>query len=77
MTGNVRIFNLLPESAVKVIQTESLRLDLISKDFDTPDHVFITGASFQNEGTGMKGNMERSVATLLKNVKGRYEALQN
>ncbi|WP_299019190.1 LPS export ABC transporter periplasmic protein LptC [uncultured Photobacterium sp.] len=77
MNGNVRIFNLLPESAIKVIQTDSLRLDLINKDFDTPDQVLITGSAFQNEGTGMKGNMERSVATLLKNVKGRYEAYQN
>lgn len=77
MNGNVRIFNLLPASAIKVIQTDSLRLDLISKDFDTPDQVTITGSAFQNEGTGMKGNMDRSVATLLKNVKGRYEALQN
>ncbi|MGF1700051.1 LPS export ABC transporter periplasmic protein LptC [Photobacterium makurazakiensis] len=75
MTGNVRIFNLLPESAVKVIKTENLRIDLVSKDFDTPDHVTITGDAFQNEGLGMKGNMDRSVATLLKNVKGRYEAL--
>ncbi|PSW18467.1 LPS export ABC transporter periplasmic protein LptC [Photobacterium sanctipauli] len=75
MTGNVRIFNLLPESAVKVIQTDTLRLDLVSKDFDTPDHVTITGDAFQNEGTGMKGNMDRSIATLLENVKGRYEAL--
>ncbi|UTV28048.1 LPS export ABC transporter periplasmic protein LptC [Photobacterium atrarenae] len=77
MNGNVRIFNLLPESAIKVIQTDSLRLDLINKDFDTPDHVLITGSSFQNEGTGMKGNMDRSVATLLENVKGRYEAFKH
>lgn len=75
MTGNVRIFNLLPESAIKVMRTDNLRLNLITKDFDTPDHVVITGTAFQNEGTGMKGNMDRSVATLLKNVKGRYEAL--
>ncbi|MGF1685826.1 LPS export ABC transporter periplasmic protein LptC [Photobacterium japonica] len=75
MTGNVRIFNLLPASAIKVIQTDTLRLDLISKDFDTPDQVTITGDAFQNEGTGMKGNMDRSIATLLNNVKGRYEAL--
>lgn len=75
MSGNVRIFNLLPASAIKVIKTDSLRLDLISKDFDTPDQVTITGSAFQNEGTGMKGNMDRSIATLLKNVKGRYEAL--
>ena len=77
MNGNVRIFNLLPASAIKVIQTDSLRLDLISKDFDTADQVIITGTAFYNEGTGMKGNMDRSVATLLNNVKGRYEALQN
>ncbi|WP_064601825.1 LPS export ABC transporter periplasmic protein LptC [Photobacterium sp. J15] len=77
MNGNVRIYNLLPESAIKVIQTDSLRLDLINKDFDTPDQVLITGSAFQNEGTGMKGNIDRSVATLLKNVKGRYEAFQN
>ncbi|MGF1725793.1 LPS export ABC transporter periplasmic protein LptC [Photobacterium nomapromontoriensis] len=75
MTGNVRIFNLLPTSAIKVIQTDTLRLDLISKDFDTPDHVIITGDAFVNEGTGMQGNMDRNIATLLKNVKGRYEAL--
>ncbi|AJR07397.1 LPS export ABC transporter periplasmic protein LptC [Photobacterium gaetbulicola] len=75
MTGNVRIFNLLPESAVRVIQTDTLRLNLVSKDFDTPDHVIITGDAFQNEGTGMKGNMDRNIATLLNNVKGRYEAL--
>lgn len=77
MTGNVRIFNLLPESIMKVMQTDTLRLDLITKDFDTADHVVITGTGFQNEGTGMNGNMDRSVATLLNNVKGRYEALQN
>ncbi len=32
---------------------------------------------FQNEGDGMKGNMDRNVATLLKNVKGRYEPTKN
>ncbi|WP_120513418.1 LPS export ABC transporter periplasmic protein LptC [Photobacterium salinisoli] len=77
MSGNVRIFNLLPDSAINAIKTDTLRLDLISKDFDTPDPVTITGSAFQNEGIGMKGNMERSVATLMNNVKGRYEALQN
>ncbi|QUJ67121.1 LPS export ABC transporter periplasmic protein LptC [Photobacterium sp. GJ3] len=77
MSGNVRIFNLLPDSAINAIKTDTLRLDLISKDFDTPDPVTITGSFFQNEGIGMKGNMERNVATLMNNVKGRYEALQN
>ncbi|KLV06185.1 hypothetical protein ABT56_09060 [Photobacterium aquae] len=75
MTGHVRVFNLLPQSALKVIQTDNLRLDLISKDFDTPDPVKITGEHFENEGIGLKGNMDRSIATLLNNVKGRYEAL--
>ncbi|OAN16540.1 LPS export ABC transporter periplasmic protein LptC [Photobacterium jeanii] len=77
MKGNVRIFNLLPESTLKVIQTDTLRIDLISKDFDTSDHVTMTGDAFINEGDGMTGNMDRSVATLLKNVKGRYESIQN
>lgn len=77
MSGNVRIFNLLPDSAIEAIKTDTLQLDLISKDFETSDPVTITGSAFQNEGIGMKGNMERSVATLMNNVKGRYEALQN
>lgn len=77
MKGNVRIFNLLPDSTLKVIQTDNLRIDLVSKDFDTPDHVVMTGDAFINEGDGMTGNMDRSVATLLNNVKGRYESIQN
>ncbi|HIF9334392.1 TPA: LPS export ABC transporter periplasmic protein LptC [Photobacterium damselae] len=73
MKGNVRIFNLLPESAIQVISTDNLRLNLVNKDFDTQDHVVITGTSFENEGDGLKGNMDRNVATLLNNVKGIYE----
>lgn len=73
MKGNVRIFNLLPESAIQVISTDNLRLNLVNKDFDTQYYVVITGTSFENEGDGLKGNMDCNVATLLNNVKGIYE----
>ncbi|MDP2533685.1 LPS export ABC transporter periplasmic protein LptC [Photobacterium damselae subsp. piscicida] len=33
----------------------------------------MTGTSFENEGDGLKGNMDCNVATLLNNVKGIYE----
>ncbi|MCD9464344.1 LPS export ABC transporter periplasmic protein LptC [Photobacterium phosphoreum] len=77
LQGNVRIFNLLPDSDIQVIKTNNLRLNLVNKDFDTDDHVTINGPAFQNQGDGMKGNMSRNVATLLKNVKGRYEPTKN
>ncbi|MBY3788455.1 LPS export ABC transporter periplasmic protein LptC [Photobacterium carnosum] len=77
LQGNVRIFNLLPDSDIQVIKTDNLRLNLVNKDFSTNDHVTINGPVFQNQGDGMKGNMDRNVATLLKNVKGRYEPTKN
>ncbi|MCG3884611.1 LPS export ABC transporter periplasmic protein LptC [Photobacterium leiognathi] len=75
--GNVRMFNLLPDSDIQVIKTDNLQLNIETQDFNTQDHVTITGPAFQNQGDGMTGNMKRKVAKLLKNVKSRYEPNQN
>lgn len=75
--GNVRMFNLLPDSDIQVIKTDNLQLNIETQDFNTQDHVMIVGPAFQNQGDGMTGNMKRKVAKLLKNVKSRYEPTEN
>lgn len=77
LTGNVRMFNLLPNSDIKVIKTNNLHLNIETQAFHTQDHVTITGPAFINEGDGMAGNMKQKVAKLLKNVKSRYEPAKN
>lgn len=77
LVGDVRIFNLLPDSSIQLIQTDNLWLNLVSNDFGTEDHVTITGPELQNQGDGLKGNMKSHEATLLNNVKAIYEPIKN
>lgn len=73
MTGNVRIFNLLPDATIKHVVTETLTLDLKSRDFWSKTPTTITGVGFQTEGQRVNGNFGSHQMELMEEVKGRYE----
>ncbi len=77
LNGTVHAYSLAPHSMFKDIQTENLTLNLVNKNFSTPDEVVITGVNFTNQGKGIQGNMDKGEATLLNQVKGQYEPIQN
>ncbi|GLR75832.1 LPS export ABC transporter periplasmic protein LptC [Aliivibrio sifiae] len=77
LSGNVIVKNLLPEAAFETMTTDSLTIELSTKDFMTEDVVNLVGPTFETTGVGMKGNFTSQQATLLKNVQGIYEAFTN
>ncbi len=74
MEGHVRIFNLLPESGIELIKSDNLFLRFTDSTFSTNSPVEITGSGFQNQGLGIIGSFKDYNATLLEDVKGRYES---
>lgn len=74
MTGHVKIFNLLPEAQIKIINTDKLTLDLVTQDFwsDTPTD--ITGVGFRTQGERAKGNFGSHQMELIEQVNSKYEA---
>ncbi|MBB1313145.1 MULTISPECIES: LPS export ABC transporter periplasmic protein LptC [Aliivibrio] len=74
LTGNVIIKNLLPEAAFDTMTTDSMTIELTTKDFMTDDVVNLVGPTFETTGVGMKGNFTSQQTTLLENVQGIYEA---
>ena len=74
LTGNVTVRNLLPEAAFETMTTDSIKIELTTKDFTTEDVVSLVGTTFQTTGVGMKGNFANQQTTLLENVQGIYEA---
>lgn len=77
LNGQVVAYSLAPNSMFKDIHTENLTLNLVNKDFSSPDEVVISGVNFTNQGKGIQGNMDKGEATLLNQVKGQYEPIQN
>ena len=77
LSGNVIVKNLLPEAAFETMTTDSLTIELTTKDFMTEDVVNLVGPTFETTGVGMKGNFTVQQATLLENVQGIYEAFTN
>ncbi|WP_434358324.1 LPS export ABC transporter periplasmic protein LptC [Parasalinivibrio latis] len=73
MTGKVRIFNLLPQSTVDSISTESATLELKSHDFWSDDETTLVGKMALIRGQRMKGNYGNHTVELFDQVKGRYE----
>ncbi|OOF12481.1 LPS export ABC transporter periplasmic protein LptC [Salinivibrio sp. PR5] len=73
MTGKVRIFNLLPNAQIHSVATETVTLDLTTRDFWSDRPTTITGVGFQTEGQRVKGNFGNHQMELLNDVKGRYE----
>ncbi len=73
MTGKVRIFNLLPDAQIKVVTTEQLTLDLVTRDFWSDTETDITGVSLQTRGEKSKGNFGTHQMELIDQVKSRYE----
>ncbi|WP_087016672.1 LPS export ABC transporter periplasmic protein LptC [Thaumasiovibrio subtropicus] len=74
MDGNVRIFNLLPESDVELIKSDDLLLTFTDSKFTSDSEIEVTGKGFQNRGIGIVGSFKDYNATLLNDVKGRYES---
>ncbi|MCE7567768.1 LPS export ABC transporter periplasmic protein LptC [Aliivibrio fischeri] len=74
LSGNVIVKNLLPNAAFETMTTDSMKIELTTKDFMTEDVVNLIGPTFETTGVGMKGNFTSQEATLLENVQGIYEA---
>ncbi|CZF78361.1 MULTISPECIES: LPS export ABC transporter periplasmic protein LptC [Grimontia] len=77
MTGRVRIFNLLPDAQIKVVTTEELTLDLVTRDFWSDTETEITGVGLQTRGERVKGNFGSHQMELIDQVKSRYEQQKN
>ncbi|OOE61132.1 LPS export ABC transporter periplasmic protein LptC [Salinivibrio sp. IB282] len=73
MTGNVRIFNLLPNAQIDSVATDSVTLNLTTRDFWSESPTTITGTRFQTKGKRVKGNFGNHQMELLDDVRGRYE----
>jgi lipopolysaccharide export system protein LptC len=73
LNGNVKANNLLPDAAFEQLTTETLVIELNSKDFHSDTQVTLEGPSFFNVGQSAKGNFGTNLATLINNVKGVYE----
>lgn len=73
LKGNVKIESLDPASRVQKIETDSLSINLDTKDISSESVVKSVGAGFTTTGTGLVGNLKTQVATLTKNVKTYIE----
>jgi lipopolysaccharide export system protein LptC len=73
LQGNVQADNLLPESAFDHLLTESLVIELDSKEFYSDTEVTLKGTTFYNVGQSLTGSFETNQATLINQVKGVYE----
>lgn len=76
MTGNVKIYNLLPDTQIKTITTQELTLDLSTRDFWSKTKTNILGVGFTSEGKTMKGNFGSHQMELIKEVKSKYETIK-
>ncbi|MGB2078315.1 MAG: LPS export ABC transporter periplasmic protein LptC [Vibrio sp.] len=73
LSGDVLIDNQLPDASFDTLETESLTINLDSKDFSSNVKVTLQGPLFKNIGNAMKGNFDQNVATLSNKVQGYYE----
>ena len=73
LQGNVKADNLLPGASFDRMITESLVIELDSKEFYTDTQVTLEGATFYNVGQSAEGNFDTNQATLNNQVKGVYE----
>ena len=73
LKGNVKIQSLDINSRLTSIETESLSVNLSTHDISTSSVVKSKGMGFTTTGTGLKGNLKKQVATLLKDVKTYIE----
>lgn len=76
MTGDVKIFNLLPDTQIKTITTQELTLDLSTRDFWSKTKTNILGVGFTSEGKTMKGNFGSHQMELIKEVMSKYESFK-
>ena len=73
LSGNVTLQALEPTSKLQRIETDHLSVNLTTQDVFTDSEVKSQGLGFTTTGVGLKGNLKRQVATLLKDVKSYIE----
>ncbi|UJF19586.1 LPS export ABC transporter periplasmic protein LptC [Vibrio sp. SS-MA-C1-2] len=76
LNGNVKIRNLLPDSPLKLMTTDYLVVDLISKDFSSDQPIKFTGVNFSSSGNAIQGNFDRNEAELKDQTRGIYENIK-
>lgn len=73
LSGNVKLEALEATSRLQKIETDTLSINLTTQDIFTESVVKSQGLGFTTTGTGLKGNLKKQEATLLKNVKSYIE----
>nr|WP_314741461.1 LPS export ABC transporter periplasmic protein LptC [uncultured Haemophilus sp.] len=73
LSGNVKLEALEPTSRLQKIEADKLSVNLTTQDIFTDSVVKSQGLGFTTTGTGLKGNLKKQEATLLKNVKSYIE----
>lgn len=72
LSGNVTLRNLNQSLLFNNITTETLDLDLESKDFSTLKPIVLSGENILSSGTGLKGNLKKKAVKILEKVKTKY-----
>ncbi|MDP5255503.1 MULTISPECIES: LPS export ABC transporter periplasmic protein LptC [unclassified Vibrio] len=72
---NVQLKNLLPGASFDTLKTQSIEIDLTSKDFHADHEVTLYGPQFNTTSGAMKGNFKDNQATLYNKVQGHYETI--
>lgn len=76
LSGNVKIRNLTDDIELKEVNTETIQLNLTTRDIWSNDKVMLKGDNFASEGNRLEGNLTQKLAKLINNVKTYYE-IQN
>ncbi len=74
MSGNVKIYNLLPDAQISLITTDELTLDLSTRDFWSDKTTEITGERSFSRGLRVTGNFGTHQMDMIEEVKSIYEA---
>lgn len=72
LNDQVVLTNLLPDSQLHKIMTDSAKVDLTTQTVTSDAQVTIEGANFTSTGTGLLGNLHNQTADILENVKTYY-----
>ncbi len=77
MSGNVKIYNLLPNAQISLITSDELTLDLSSRDFWSDKITEITGERLFSKGERITGNFGSHKVDMVDKVNSIYEVKNN
>lgn len=77
LSDNVLLVNQLPNSQLRKIFTDNVKIDLKTQIVTSEDPVTIEGPTFTSKGNKLLGNLRNKTADILENVKTYYNAANN